>query len=303
MSVRIATFNLKDFFAPRRDEERAVVEAKLANVAREIERARPDVIALQEVGSTELLDRLVAALPRLRFGAPMVGTPDKRGIRCAILTRFPILWAQVHTAEGLPFPRFAEGDPDPFPKRIPLRRGVVHVRVDAEDLGEIDVLTVHFKSGRPAFLRATDGSSVLPKSAREWGEAMARSMVLRIAESLHVRGLVDDVLATLPDHAVCVLGDFNDRIEAAPVRVLLGEGDGRLTPCAELLPDEQRYSCFHDDEPSLIDHILVTPRLRAALDAITIQHESLRFHGPPLDDVPLTEDSDHALVVAEFKAT
>ena len=39
MALRLATFNLKDFFLPQAENERAVVEAKLANVARRISRA------------------------------------------------------------------------------------------------------------------------------------------------------------------------------------------------------------------------------------------------------------------------
>ena len=58
MSLRIATFNLKDFFLPKGDAERALVEAKVANVAANVLRAKPDVVALQEVGEEEHLVRL-----------------------------------------------------------------------------------------------------------------------------------------------------------------------------------------------------------------------------------------------------
>src|SRR5687768_14939087 len=123
MPLRLATFNLKDFFLPRAEPERPIVEAKVANVAKELRRANADVVALQEVGAPELVERLVEnELKDLGYGAPVLGTQDKRGIRNAILSRFPIQWSQVHTAAALPFPKFVEGDPDPFPGRIPLRR-------------------------------------------------------------------------------------------------------------------------------------------------------------------------------------
>src|SRR5688572_14073765 len=146
MALRLATFNLKDFFAPRRAAERAVVEGKLANVVKSLRRARADVVALQEVGDTPLLERLASELPELGYGVPIVGSEDQRGIRNVILSRHPVQWSQVHQSAALPFPTFVEGDADPFPGRIPLRRGIVHVRIEAGGLGEVDILTAHFKS-------------------------------------------------------------------------------------------------------------------------------------------------------------
>jgi len=59
MSCRIATFNLKDFFLPRNDAERGVGPGKLVNLADNLRRANADVVALQEVGEEQQLDRIV----------------------------------------------------------------------------------------------------------------------------------------------------------------------------------------------------------------------------------------------------
>lgn len=303
MPLRIATFNLKDFFLPREDAERAVVEAKIANVVDNLRRANADVVALQEVGQPEMLARLLAAAPELGYGEPVVGTEDKRGIRCAILSRLPVPWSQVHAPRTLPFPRFYETDPEPYANRIPLRRGVVHVRVEVDSIGEVDVLTAHFKSNRGAPLKAADGSEIEDKSPRGQGEAALRSLVQRAAEALFVRGIVDDVLAHNPDHAICVLGDLNDVVDSMPVRIVrgIGEPEGAvLYPCAELVAPERRFSCYHGPNRSLIDHILVTGRLRRALVDTAILNEALRDHGGYEDDPPLAADSDHALCVASF---
>jgi endonuclease/exonuclease/phosphatase family metal-dependent hydrolase len=306
MALRLATFNLKDFFLPQADVERPVVEAKIANVARELRRANADVVALQEVGAPELLDRLVASeLKDLGYGSPVIGSEDRRGIRCAILSRLPVLWSQVHTAATLPFPRFVEGDPDPFPGRIPLRRGVVHVRVDAGgELGEVDVMTAHFKSNLPAPLKSKDGIELPDTSLRAHGESAMRSLVQRAAEALYVRGLVDDVLLASPDHAICVMGDLNDTVQSLPVRLLCGlDVTSRflLRPVAPLIPEDRRFSCYHGLGASLIDHLLLSERLHRACKSVEIQNEQLRNHGPYAEGaIPLTEDSDHALVVASF---
>jgi endonuclease/exonuclease/phosphatase family metal-dependent hydrolase len=304
MPLRIATWNLKDFFLPRVESERGIVEMKVANVAAELRKANADVVALQEVGAPALIDRLVTKeLADLGYGAPVYGTHDRRGIRNAIIARVPILWSQVHSPTHLPFPRFAEGDPEPFPGRIPLRRGIVHVRVESPELGEVDVLTAHFKSNLGTKLKTAAGEDVEDVSAHGRGEASMRSLVQRAAEALYLRGLVDDVFRQLPDHAVCVLGDLNDTIESMPVRIVRGEGvleSGHLRPCMDLLPNENRFSCFHGGRPILIDHMLVSERLFKQAKSYAIQNEALRYHGPQMEDIPLSEDSDHALCVAEF---
>ncbi len=304
MALRVATFNLKDFFAPRTEPEKRVIEAKVANVAANLRRANADVVALQEVGSTELLDRLVSKeLADLGYAAPVVGTEDKRGIRNAILARVPVQWSQVHAPKTLPFPRFVDGDPEPFQSRIPLRRGVVHVRVEDGALGEVDILTAHFKSNLGVPLRDAAGNELEDPSPRGRGEAAVRSLVQRAAEALFVRGLVDEVLKNKPDHAICVLGDLNDTADSLPLRIVRGIGEPSslfLRATSDLVPAERRFSSMHGGAPCLIDHVLVSERLFRAVREVAYYNEALRYHGPHVDDAPPTEDSDHALAVVAF---
>ncbi len=303
MSLRIATFNLKDFFLPRSDAERSVAPGKFANIASNLRRARADVVALQEVGAEQQVERLVKELSDLGYGAPVFGTADKRGIRCAILSRLPVLWSQVHTQKTLPFPRFFDTDAEPFVDRIPLRRGIVHVRVETRDLGEVDVMTAHFKSNLPVRQRTADGREIEDTTPKARAESALRSLIQRAAEAIYVRGLVDDVLKGSPDHAICVLGDLNDRHDSLPVRIVRGLGEPRkdlLASCAVLVQAHERYSCFHGEEKTLIDHILVSERLFRAATGFEIFNESLRFHGAHVEPIAPTEDSDHALCVAEF---
>lgn len=303
MTVRVATFNLKDFFEARREEERGTVEAKLANVVESLRRARADVVTLQEVGSLPLLERLVAAVPELGYEAPVIGAEDRRGIRNVILSRLPVQWAQVHEAKALPFPRFVDGDAEPFQDRIPLRRGIVHVRVEAGALGEVDVLTAHFKSGLPVPQKTASGESIPDTTPHAVGESAVRSLVLRAAEALHLRGLVDGIFAHSPDHAICVMGDLNDTLDSLPVRLVRGidtRSKHYLRAAVELIPEEARYSCHHGGEETLIDHVLLSERLHRALRHFEIHNENLRYHGPFDPHTPLTVDSDHALCVAEL---
>jgi endonuclease/exonuclease/phosphatase family metal-dependent hydrolase len=304
MALRVATFNLKDFFAARTDAEKRVLEAKVANVASNLRRANADVVALQEVGSVELLDRLVSKeLAALGYAPPVVGTEDKRGIRNAILARVPIQWSQVHAPKTLPFPRFVASDPEPFPSRILLRRGVVHVRVEDPAIGEVDVITAHFKSNLGVPLRDASGNEIEDASPRGRGEGAVRSLVQRAAEALFVRGLVDDLLKNKPDHAICVLGDLNDTPDSLPIRIVRGIGEPSslfLRATSDLVPAERRFSSMHGGGPCLIDHVLVSERLFRTVREVAYYNESLRYHGPHVEGAPPTEDSDHALALVAF---
>ena len=101
----LATFNVKDLFeATFAPDSRAHLAAKLVSLARVLEQAGADVVALQEVGSAEVVRALTSRVPSLGYGEPVLGTADARGIRCAIVSRAPVLESRVHIAEQLSFP-------------------------------------------------------------------------------------------------------------------------------------------------------------------------------------------------------
>lgn len=306
----VVTYNVKDLFevgsrsAPAALRDPALArphfEAKLDSLARQLARAAADVVALQEVGSAEVVRALTARLPQLGYGPPVMGTADARGIQCAIVSRLPVLESGVHTAEWLPFPAFVAGDPPPFGARIPLRRGVPYARVDAGALGPVDVLVAHFKSNRGMPLRDAQGGEIPPVTPRDFAEAHLRSLVWRSAEALFVRGRVDDRLAVDAARHVIVAGDLNDQPGSHVVRVVTGGGPSALLPCADAVPAARRFSIFLRGAPQQIDHLLVTPGLRARLDSARFLNEELRDHGELDPEAAPTTDSDHAPFVVSF---
>jgi endonuclease/exonuclease/phosphatase family metal-dependent hydrolase len=308
MPITLATFNVKDLLDPEDDAGRAHMEQKLAWTAAMIEKTGADVLALQEVGSAAMVNALADRLERRAgYAEPVMGTPDKRGIRCAILSRAPILHAEVHTAASLDFPVFVAGDAPPFEGRIPLRRGVVQVRVDAGSLGAIDVFVAHFKSKRPVPERTILGDEIAPLTAREHAEGDMRSLVQRAAEALHLRGLVDGVLRERPEAHVAVMGDLNDAAWSVPVRIVSGPAfDPALNPlfsCGDAVTPERRFSAIFGGERAQIDHVLVTARLHQSLSSARFLNEELREHEPILDhgpELPPTIDSDHAPFAVTF---
>lgn len=301
VGLSLATFNVKDLLPPASDAARAALPAKLDWVARMLRTVDADVVGLQEVGSAELLAAVVE-----RLGSPValrqvMGTTDARGIGCALLSRLPLVETRVHTAESLAFPVFVAGDAPPFGTRIPLRRGIVHARVDSS-LGPVDVLVAHFKSSRPVGLRDASNREVPPRTAREAAEASLRSLVWRAAEALHVRGLVDEILAAAAGAAgqaarVAVIGDFNDVPDSAVLRCLRAEGVGALADCTTGVDPTRRFSCFHGDARVQIDHVLTSESLRAVLASARFFNDGLRPLGK---EDALAPASDHAPLLVRF---
>lgn len=304
MTLRIATHNLLDFFEPSPEAPPSFLEEKMAFVASGLRRADADVVALQEVGSEPLVERLAKReLAGLGYAHVAFAPPDRRGIRCAILSRLPVLETHVHAAGSLRFPRFVESDPEPFGERIPLRRPLVHLRVSSE-LGPVDVLTLHFKSKLGRAMQSDAGEDLFDATARGFAESQLRSLVLRSAEALFVRGLVDGLLAEGHDK-VAVVGDFNDTLDSLPVQIVSGTGRDLdpalvLSPAAALVPEARRFSARHGSRPQLIDHILVSQSLAQHLAGCEIFNEALRDHGPYDPEAPPATDSDHAVVLATF---
>ncbi|MGO9710144.1 MAG: endonuclease/exonuclease/phosphatase family protein [Polyangiaceae bacterium] len=299
MPLTLATYNVLDFFEATDAPSRAHLDRKLGNLAAVLTRANADVVALQEVGSAAVVKELTARVPELGYGEPIVGTADKRGIRCALVSRLPIVESMVHTAEHLAFPTFVAGDPPPFGTRIPLRRGIVRARIDAGELGPVDVLVAHFKSNRPLPLRDSRGE-IPPVTTHDYAEAYLRSTVWRAAEALFVRGLVDDLLAANASRHVAVTGDLNDHPLSSVLRVLAGGAPAELVPCADMVPEQARFSILHHGKRQQIDHILVTRPLRERLQSAQFLNEGLKDHGELGPNAPPLPESDHAPLVVSF---
>lgn len=305
MALSIATFNVKNLLEPTTGAALAIQSRKLDAIADVVRACDADVVGLQEIGSAALLAQVLDRMEaRGRYIEAIVGTVDRRGIGCALLSRVPVVASRVHTCAALPFPVFRDGDPPPFGPRIPLRRGVVHVRVQAEGLGTVDVLVAHFKSARPVPARDAAGLERRPTTQRERAEGDLRSQVWRASEALFVRGCVDDVLATEPGAPIAVVGDFNDVVDSWAVGALRGDhgSAGALLDASAVIPREARFSTLHGGRRIQIDHVLVTAPLHARIQQARILNETLREHEPlpeSGDETP-TVDSDHAALVVRF---
>ncbi|MFI5299697.1 MAG: endonuclease/exonuclease/phosphatase family protein, partial [Polyangiales bacterium] len=165
----------------------------------------------------------------------------------------------------------------------------------------VHVLVVHFKSGRSVPLERVNGEPVPWRTARARGEGDLRALVLRSAEALFLRGIVDNVLEVDAGARVVVLGDFNDVESSTPVKIVRGTGaPGALTSVVAHVAEAQRFSHLYKGGRSLIDHIFVSDALAPRVTRVDIDNAWLREHESHGDDDAPSIDSDHAPVIVEL---
>ncbi|WP_335870588.1 cell wall-binding repeat-containing protein [Bacillus sp. 2205SS5-2] len=101
-----------------------------------------------------------------------------------------------------------------------------------------------------------------------------------------INEFVTDVVTTVEDANVVVLGDLNDFEFAAPVNTL--EGDV-LTNMMEMLPNEERYTYIYQGNSQVLDHILVTNNLadRTMIDSVNINADFSEEDGRASDHDPV----------------
>jgi endonuclease/exonuclease/phosphatase family metal-dependent hydrolase len=293
MALVLATFNVLDLFD-------ASDPARIDRIASLLRAHAPDVVALQEVGGEAATNAIASALGG--GFAQVLGDADERGIRNAVLSRLPIVSSNVLRAAHLPFPRFHREDPEPFGTRIPLRRAIPEVVVDAGDIGKVRVMVVHFKSRRGTPMRES-GARVEAATTAELAAAEARAVAWRCAEALFVREVIDDRLAKDPNDRLVVCGDFNDVSGSLPLRIVMGTAGtdapraDALVSVAELIPIAERISVLHGGEPAAIDHALVSPGLATHLDRCAYDRTGLIDLAAGAN---AAYASDHAPLVVRF---
>jgi endonuclease/exonuclease/phosphatase family metal-dependent hydrolase len=347
MAFTLATFNVlnrldpegiaRDLLGPEPNDEamiRAAVEAserlyraKIAATAAAVRRLDADVIAFQEVHGIAVLDEIRALLPA-REGIPhggympaIAGPADRRGIACGVLTRLPVRDMTVHTGEKLSFPVLVEGDPEPFASRLTTRRGVLEVVLMLADGSPLHLLVVHFKSKLPSPLARPDGTAHPIVTMRDLVEGQVRSEVIRVAEALHLRSVVDRRLDEDPGVQLAVAGDFNDTPDSLTVRVVAGDATnamraayfqalrgepepraGRaLHSCIGGVASARKQTIEWRGVPETIDHLLVSDALWSRFHGALVQNEQLSAISAALgNNVETALESDHAPLLASF---
>jgi len=247
---RVATYNV-DTYLDQPTQSRPHVksaEAK-AKVCEIICALNPDVIALEEMGSTNALFELRSSLKAKGLDFPYWEhiTGQDTNIHVAVLSRFPIVARHPHTND-----EFLLDD-----RRVRVSRGFAELEIQAAPNFTFTLIAVHLKSR-------------LPDSGFDPEEQ-------RFEEAKILRRIIDQHLKADPNTKLIVLGDFNDVKDSDSLRQIIGRGKLKLTdtrpaerngdnvpsepPYYEPRNDTWTYFYGKDDTYSRIDYILLSPAM------------------------------------------
>jgi endonuclease/exonuclease/phosphatase family metal-dependent hydrolase len=249
-TVRVATYNVENYLDQPTESRRFVKsEAAKAKIRETIKLMNPDVLALEEMGTTNALLELRASLKAEGLDFPFWEHVQgfDTNIHVAVLSRLPISARHPHTNDNF----LLDG------RRFRVSRGFAEVEIQAATNFNFTVIVAHLKSRRPS--------------------AEADEAELRLQEAKQLRHIVDERLRTNPSARLVVLGDFNDTKNTASTKEVIGRGKTKLTDTrpAERNGDnapnenpryEPRNICWThyyglEDSFARIDYILLSPAL------------------------------------------
>ena len=280
-TFRVATYNVENYLDQPTESRKFVKSARAkAKVCESIRALNPDVIALEEMGSTnalmELRDSLKAKGLDFPYWEHVQGWDTN--IHVAVLSKLPIATRHPHTNDNF----LLDG------RRFSVSRGFAEVDIQAATNFTFTLIAAHLKSRRPV---------------PEADEAQ-----LRLEEAKVLRGIVDEHFKAEADAKLIVLGDFNDVKDSDSTKAIIGRGKFKLidtrpaerngdnTPneIPRFEPRNVTWTHYYgvEDTYSRIDFILLSPAM--ARDWVTNETYALTIPNWGVG-------SDHRPIVATFK--
>ncbi|MGN6643257.1 MAG: endonuclease/exonuclease/phosphatase family protein [Verrucomicrobiota bacterium] len=247
-SFRVATYNVENYLdQPTQSRTHAKSAAAKAKICESILALKPDVIALQEMGTPSALNELRESLKAGALDLPYWEhiTGFDTNIHLAVLSRFPFSARQPHTNETF----LLSG------RRFHVSRGFLEVDVKVSPSYSFTLLTAHLKSK-------------LPVGYVDQAEE-------RLQEAKVLRKIIDANLAANPRANLIVLGDLNDTKDSPPLKTVIGRGKYKLAdtrpaerngdnlpnPNPAYAPRNITWTHYYgaEDSYSRIDYILLSP--------------------------------------------
>ena len=314
--LRIATFNLESL-----DDD--ALAARIAVLRPELVRLRVDILCLQEVNGQRAArsrERRLAALSALISETPYAayqlastltidGDPAERH-NLVILSRLPIASrAQIrHELVERPLYRPATASPQSDrPEPIEWERPLLHAEI-AVGAKSLHVINLHLRAPLAA---PVAGQKLGPFSWRTvggWAEGFFLAGIKRAGQALEARLLAEQLLDDDPEALVVVAGDLNADIYEVPLRILRAElgdvGNAALSsralfPVEEVIPQAQRFTVLHHGRRLMLDHLLVSAKLRTHLTCAECLNKDLADEADSAEPSAVG-GSFHAPLLAEF---
>jgi endonuclease/exonuclease/phosphatase family metal-dependent hydrolase len=223
-TFRVATYNVENYLDQPTESRHEIKSAEAkAKVRESIEAMKPDVIALEEMGTTNALLELRASLKADGQDFPFwehVNGADTN-IHVAVLSKFPIVARHPHTNDEF----LLDG------KRFRVERGFAEVEIQPATNFMFTLIAAHLKSRRPV------------PNADQAEE--------RLGEACVLRGIIDQHFKSNPDVKLIVLGDFNNTKDSDSTKEIIGRGKFKL---ADTRPAER------NGDNSFVKNIYHEPR-------------------------------------------
>jgi predicted extracellular nuclease len=301
----VAQFNAENFF-PAGDNsggtnptpEGYATKLKKLELAITGELHSPDVIALEEIGNPQALADLLSKTSLGAAGYKALDLPsnDKRHIGVALL----------YQSNKVALDGVSQLTPNADPKaNLPKAGG----QVDPDKLFARPPLVANFTVTGAG--QAADGAHQVQLVVNHWLARLGgpSSAPRRDAEASFLAGYVDAQRAATPTRGVIVLGDLNSGYGDSSYELLAGAGDKtRMYDAPKLgVADADRYTYMYHGQPDMLDHMLMTPDLKPAVQSVQISHFNTRdwsddLHAPAHRDDPTTAAgvSDHDPILTTF---
>jgi len=249
-TVRVAAYNVENYLdQPTESRPHVKSDGAKAKIRESIHAANPDVLALEEMGTTNALLELRTALKTDGLDYPFWEFIQgfDTNIHVAVLSRLPIVARHPHTNDSF----LLDG------RRFRVSRGFAELQIQTGKNDTFTLIAAHLKSRRPS---------------PEADEAEQR-----LEEAKILRGIVDQHFRADPDAKIIVLGDFNDVKNSASTREVIGQGRFKLNdtrpaertgdtapnPNPRFEPRAITWTHYYglEDTYSRIDYILLSPAM------------------------------------------